>query len=511
MKGRRVQIFRQVDWPIILIYLALALIGWINIYAASFNEEYSSIFSFSQNYGKQFIWILTSLFLGWLVLMTDGRFFEKFAYPIFIFILLLLGGVLIFGTEIKGAQSWYKIGSFSLQPSEFGKFATSLAVAKLLTSNDSKAKEFFTTLKALVIIALPAILILLQPDTGSTLVYAAFIFVLYREGLSGKILLGGLLLIVLFVLALLFELDQLVIVFTILGWALYNSMFSNRKMFILSTLVLSVFVTAYLLLPYPDYYLLIAIESAALLLFLVNAFNREIKDRWERNGVLSMFIIALGFIFTVGFIFTNVLQEHQRTRITVLLGEEDELKEQIIELQEKVKSLPLGSPERTQTKEDLRSKKESLDKLKRGAGWNVNQSKIAIGSGGLFGKGFLDGTQTKFDFVPEQSTDFIFCTVGEEWGFIGSTIVVLLFVALLVRLIIVAERQRSRFTRIYGYSVASIFFFHFAINIAMTLGLAPVIGIPLPFLSYGGSSLWAFSILLFIFLKLDSQRMAVLR
>jgi rod shape determining protein RodA len=309
----------------------------------------------------------------------------------------------------------------------------------------------------------------------------------------------------------LFELDQLVIVFTILGWALYNVLYSNRKTFIISTLILGGVTTAYLLLNYPDYYLLIAIELAAVALFLYNAFNREIKDRWDRNGVISIFIIALGFIFTVGFIFTNVLQEHQRTRITVLLGEEDKLREQITALQEQVNALPVGTEVRKQAKSDLRSKKESLDKLKRGAGWNVNQSKIAIGSGGIVGKGFLQGTQTKYDFVPEQSTDFIFCTVGEEWGFVGSFIVVSLFVALLVRLIVVAERQRSRFTRIYGYAVASIFFFHFAINIAMTLGLAPVIGIPLPFLSYGGSSLWAFTILLFIFLKLDSERMTVLR
>lgn len=386
MRSRRVQVFKEVDWPIVLIYLALALIGWVNIYAASYNDEFPSILSFSQNYGKQLIWILTSLFLGWLVLITDGRFFESFAFPIYIGVVLLLAGVLVFGTEIKGAQSWYKIGSFSLQPSEFGKFATSLAFAKLLTATDSKPREFFTTLKALVIIAVPAVLILLQPDTGSTLVYAAFVFVLYREGLSGKFLLGGLLLIVLFILALLFELDQLVIVFTILAWALYNIMFSNRNTFIISTLVLAGLITAYLLLTYPGYYLLVAIESAAIVLFLFNAFNREIKDRWERNGILTIFIIALGFIFTVGFIFTNVLQEHQRTRITVLLGEEDKLKEQILDLKAQVDALPVGTQEREQAKSDLKSKKQSLDKLKRGAGWNVNQSKIAIGSGGVLGK-----------------------------------------------------------------------------------------------------------------------------
>lgn len=511
MRSRRVSVFKEVDWVIILIYLALALIGWINIYAASYNEEFPSIFASSQSYGKQFIWIGTSLFLGWLVLMMEGRFFETFAFHIYIAVAILLAGVLVFGSEIKGAQSWYKIGSFTLQPSEFGKFATSLAVAKLLTMADTRPKEIFTTFQALVIIAIPAVLILLQPDTGSTLVYASFVFVLYREGLSGKILLGGLLLIVLFVLALLFELDQLVIVFSILGWAVYSLMHYAKKAFIYSTLYLAAVVIAYWVFTFPGYYLLIAIELGLITFFLFNAFNREIKDRWERNAILGLLTISLGFIFTVGFIFTNVLQEHQRTRITVLLGEEDKLKDQIVVLQTQLEEAPKDSETYQQLRTDLRAKKESLDKLKRGAGWNVNQSKIAIGSGGVFGKGFLQGTQTKFDFVPEQSTDFIFCTVGEEWGFLGSFIVVMLFVALLVRIIVVAERQRSKFTRIYGYAVASILFFHFAINIAMTLGLAPVIGIPLPFLSYGGSSLWAFTILVFIFLKLDSERMTVLR
>lgn len=511
MRNRRISVFRDVDWLVIGIYLVLILLGWINVYAASYNEEFSSIFSFSQNYGKQFIWILTALFLAWLVLMMEAQFFERFAFPIYGIVLALLAGVLVFGAEIKGAQSWYRIGGFTLQPAEFGKFATGLAVAKLLTMVNSKPKDFFTTLKALAIIVFPAVLILLQPDTGSTLVYGSFIFVLYREGLSGKILLGGLLLIVLFILSLLFQLDQLLVVFTILGWAIYTILHGSRKSLLLTLTALTLIFGAYFWWQPSDYYLLIALLGLAVVLFLTNAFNREIKNRWERNGLLGLYIVSMSFIFAVGFIFTNVLQEHQRTRITVLLGEEDKLKNQITELTYRYSRLPEEDPQREQLQADIRAKKESLKKIQTGAGWNVNQSKIAIGSGGLFGKGFLEGTQTKFDFVPEQSTDFIFCTVGEEWGFLGGLVVVVLFVFMLIRLIVLAERQRSRFTRIYGYAVASIFFFHFAINIAMTLGLAPVIGIPLPFFSYGGSSLWGFTILLFIFLKLDSVRMSVLR
>lgn len=502
---------KDLDWSLVIVYVALMLVGWINIYAASYNEEFPSILSFSQNYGKQVIWITTSIGIAWLIMMMDGRFFEQFAYPIYGVVLVLLAGVLVIGAEIKGAQSWYRIGGFTLQPSEFGKFATSLAVAKLLTAVDNRPKEIFTTLKALVIIAIPALLILMQPDTGSTLVYGSFVFVLYREGLSGKVLLGGLLLIVLFVLALLFELDQLLIVFTIIGWAVYNIVYGTQKILIVSALIVATIFTTYYFVDVPDFYLMIALLLGSIVLYLTNAFNREMKDRWDRNGVIGLYILSLTFIFAVGFIFTNVLQEHQRTRITVLLGEEDKLVEQIDQLKEAYYALPVGDKGREQIQQDLNAKRESLDKLRRGAGWNVNQSKIAIGSGGLLGKGFLQGTQTKFDFVPEQSTDFIFCTVGEEWGFIGSFIVIALFAFLLVRLVIVAERQRSQFTRVYGYSVASIFFFHFAINIAMTLGLAPVIGIPLPFFSYGGSSLWAFTLLLFIFIKLDSERKTVLR
>ncbi len=510
MRRSRRNYLEHVDWVLVGLFLVLIVIGWVNIYAASYQEDYPSIFSFSQNYGKQFIWMLSSVAIAWLMLVMDSRFFETFSFPIYAAMMLLLAGVLVFGSEIKGAQSWYTFGGFSLQPSEFGKFASALAVARLLTMNENRTREFLSTVKALAIIALPAILILLQPDTGSTLVFGSFIFVLYREGLSGNVLLGGLLLIVLFVLSLLFELNQLLLAFCILATLAYSGIYASWRFLLTAVGLLVLLFIGYYQFQFEEIFLLGGVLGLSIALIIYNFTQREMKNRGARNGAIGLFVVAMGFIYTVGFIFNNVLQEHQRTRITVLLGEEDKLSEQIATLKTRYQELPASSEIRSQIKSDLASKKESLDKLRKGAGWNVNQSKIAIGSGGLIGKGFLDGTQTKFNFVPEQSTDFIFCTVGEEWGFLGSTVVVALFVWFLVRLIVVAERQRSRFSRIYGYSVASIFFFHFAINIAMTLGLAPVIGIPLPFFSYGGSSLWAFTILLFIFVKLDSERKYVL-
>ena len=366
------------------------------------------------------IFIGSSLVLALIILLTDAKFFSAFSMVIYLLTIAALVGVLIFGKEIAGSKSWFQIGSFSLQPAEFAKFATCLAVANYLGGSNIDFRKFSSVFKAFLILAIPAGLIFLQNDTGSALVYAAFIFVFYREGMTGHVLIIALIVIILFLMALL--IDQWIII-------------------------------AGLLL------------VTVLLLILMRRTLRSVAI------LITFLVLASGFVFSVDYAFDNMLEPHHRSRINVLLGKETDTK---------------------------------------GAGYNVNQSLIAIGSGGFAGKGFLKGTQTKYNFVPEQSTDFIFCTVGEEWGFIGSTLVVALFVLLIVRIILHSERQRSAFSRIYGYGVASILFFHFAVNIAMTLGLFPVIGIPLPFFSYGGSSLWAFTILLFIFIKLDANRLNIL-
>lgn len=413
-------ILKNVDWWLVGIYFALAFMGWMSVYAAVYNPEHSSIFDMGERYGKQALWIGTSVLLIFIILMIDMKFFTSFAYVIYGATLLLLVAVLVMGKEVAGSKSWIEVGSFALQPSEFAKFASNLALAKYLSSIQINLKDVKQIIRAGIIIFAPAGLIFLQNDTGSALVYFSFILVLYREGFSGNFLIFGLLLALLFVLTLLVG----------------------------------------------KITMLIAVTVIAILLFLLMK-----KARKNILSLLAILVLVGGFIFSIDYAFENILQQHQKTRIEVLLG----------------------------LKTDY-----------RGAGYNVHQSLIAIGSGGPTGKGFLQGTQTKYNFVPEQSTDFIFCTVGEEWGFMGTSIVVILFMFLLIRIIIVAERQRSSFSRIYGYGVASILFFHFSINIAMTIGLAPVIGIPLPFFSYGGSSLWSFTVLLFIFIKMDSYRLELL-
>jgi rod shape determining protein RodA len=427
-------IFANIDWITVLLYLTLIFIGWINIYAAVYNEEHHSIFDISQRYGKQLMWIGLALILAIIILLFEGHFFTSFALPIYGGVVILLIGVLIFGADIKGARSWFRIGGFALQPSEFAKFATGLALAKFLSSLNIKIQDLRTKLITSVIIGIPAILILLQGDAGSTLVYASFIFVLFREGLSGNILLIGIYTAFLFVISLLLRLNT----FTFFNFPIKG-----------------------------DVLLMIILGLIAAFAMYITKKARKI---W--TIIIISLVFSVGLIYSVNYVFEHVLQPHQSKRINVLLG---------------IESDP------------------------HGAGYNVNQSLIAIGSGGFTGKGFLQGTQTKFDFVPEQSTDFIFCTIGEEWGFLGSFFLIAIYITLFLRLLFLAERQRSTFSRIYAYSVASILFFHFLINIGMTIGLAPVIGIPLPFISYGGSSLWSFTILLFIFIKLDSERMNVLR
>jgi rod shape determining protein RodA len=417
---QRANIIHNLDRITILLFVLLVLIGWISIYAAVYNESHTSIFDMDMNYGKQLIWIITSVLLAIVILVIDAKFYSTFSMLIYIIAVGMLLAVLVFGREIAGSRSWFQVGSFSLQPSEFAKVATALAIAKYLSGLNNDLTKIKSRFSAAGLMLLPAALILLQPDTGSALVFAAFVLVLFREGMSGNLLFLGVVVALLFILALLFN------KFIIIG---------------------------------------ILAANAALVMYLYPILRR--KWFW----VVSVFLITSAYVYSVDYAFENVLESHQKKRINVLLG---------------------------------------LEKDIHGAGYNIHQSKIAIGSGGFSGKGFLNGTQTKFDFVPEQSTDFIFCTIGEEWGFIGSFVVIVLFVGLLARLVILAERQRSKFSRIYGYGVASVLFFHFTVNIGMTIGLLPVIGIPLPFISYGGSSLWGFTILLFIFLKLDSVRLDLL-
>ncbi len=402
-------------------YVVLMMIGWVSIYAAVYNEEHGSILDISQNYGRQLIWIISSVVLAIFILVIDGKFYEAFAFPIYGVVMITLLGVLVFGREVAGSKSWFEIGAFRLQPAEFAKFATNMALARYLSTANINMQDLRTKIMAGIIIMIPISLILLQNDTGSALVFGSFIFVLYREGLSQNVLILGFFAVLLFVLAL------MIAKFTIL--------------------------------------IVLACIAVLAVLLLRKTLRNVIT-------ISVIFVLATSVVLSVDYVFHNVLEPHQKERINVLLGKETDLK---------------------------------------GAGYNVNQSLIAIGSGGFAGKGFLNGTQTKFDFVPEQSTDFIFCTIGEEWGFMGSLVVIGLFTALLYRVVFVAERQKSHFTRIYAYGVASIIFMHLMVNIGMTIGLLPVIGIPLPFMSYGGSSLWSFTILLFILIKLDSYRTFILR
>ncbi len=394
--------------------------GWLSIFTASAGDDVTTLFDLSTRYGKQLLWIGFSIVLAVSILIIDAKFFTTLSYYFYFGMLLILIGVLFFGSTVAGSQSWFKIGGFAIQPAEFAKFATSLAMAKYLSTLNIDMRDMKVKIRSLAILIAPALLILLQNDTGSALVYVSFIFVLFREGFSILILVAGVVMAVLFIVTLLYS-----------------------KLYVVSVLVI-----------------------LAIALF---AFFKRLRSYWK--PILGVLFLSIAFVLSVNYAFENVLEPHQKKRINVLLGIEKDL---------------------------------------RGAGYNVNQSKIAIGSGGVTGKGFRKGVLTRYNFVPEQSTDFIFCTVGEEWGFTGVLFVILLFLTLFIRIVILAERQRSKFSRIYGYGVASILFFHFAINIGMTIGLAPVVGIPLPFFSYGGSSLWAFTVLLFIFIKLDANRLNVL-
>ncbi len=405
----------RIDWIMVLIYFALVFIGLLNIYSASYSEG-TTLSMMSQPYGRQAVFIGLSILLIIVILAIEAKFYERFSSVIYMFSLLSLLGLFVFGKEIAGAKSWYSFGGFSIQPSEFAKFATALALAKFMSDSQTNIKRLNDLAKIFVIIFLPALIIIPQPDPGSALVYASFFFVLYREGLSP--------------------------IYLILG-------FSGIGLFVF-TLVLSPLI----------------ISIICVVLALLIYYNNRAKKH-NKFIYVAVLCMCIGLSYSVSYVFDNIFKQHQRDRFNIVLGKTEDLK---------------------------------------GAGYNTHQSEIAIGSGSWTGKGWLEGTQTKGGFVPEQHTDYIFSTVGEEWGFLGSSFVVLLFVALMLRVLYRADLQKSTFSRVYGYSVAAIFFFHFLINIAMVMGVFPTVGIPLPFFSYGGSGLWGFTILLFIFIKLDANR-----
>ncbi len=473
--ARRNNLYANVDWLSIGIWVLLIVFGWMNIYSANIMNGDGTVFDFSQRYGKQMIWIGASIILIVIIFILDAKFFPFFAYPLYGFMIIMLVAVFLFGKEINGARSWFVIGGFQFQPSEFAKPFTALALARLLSSHGFSLKGFKSFFITGLIIFSPALFIMLQPDLGSTLVYFAFMFVLYREGFSQNTMILGVFLIVLFIITLLVDKSLIIMSVWIVSLALFRYNLDWKKvllgMFIPGVLIFGILYGLVYFLEFGISVYQITFLSFLILctyyLILAIRFRKPVVFK-----VLAGMFIAVLFVVSVDYAMNNILKEHQQQRIYVTLGIQDD---------------------------------------PQGVGYNLNQSKIAIGSGGFSGKGFLKGTQTKLQFVPEQSTDFIFCTVGEEWGFMGTTIVVILFVLLILRLLMLAERQRSHFSRIYGYGLVSVIMAHFIVNIGMTIGMFPVIGIPLPFFSYGGSSLLAFTVFLFIFLKLDSNRMDLLR
>ncbi len=438
--SQRDSIARNIDKPLVVIYLLLMAMGWANIYSAAYDPAHANLFDRAREYGAQSVWICVSLLIGAGMLLVRGEFIRSLAWPVYGFVLLLLILVLLVGREVNGAKAWFGVGGFGIQPAEFSKYATALALTNYL-SGLKTLQEIRSRVVAAVIILLPVAFIMLQPDTGTALVSGAFVLVLYREGLSGNILLIAIMAAILAVLSLILKESTILIPFT--GYVLHG-----------------------------QYFLMVLIAVFTLLIWI---FVRKFVLKHHRKRIYAYLLLGLlgsaAFISSVDQIIDH-MPAHQQTRIRVLLG---------------------------------------LEYDPRGYGYNVEQSKTAIGSGGLLGKGYLQGTFTKYKYVPMQSTDFIFCTVGEEWGFVGSAVVVLLFGALILRCIQISDRQRSRFTRIYAYCVASIFFLHLMINVGMAIGLAPVIGIPLPFFSYGGSSLIGFTLLLSTLVRLDAERLEQLR
>lgn len=466
---------KSVDWALVVTYLLLIIIGWVNIYASIHSDGPASIFDYNFRSGKQFVWILTALGLAALILfVVNAQLWESASIPLYLGVLCLLVAVIFLGVEVKGSRSWFEFGPIRFQPAEVSKITTSLLLATLMSQVNFRITRFKDFLLTALILGIPMVVILAESETGSALVYVGFIFVMYREGFSGWWIFCIGMAALLFILTL--TASPYVSILVLAGVLLLcNGLESNKigvAFWIFSGVLLILCLLPWIFGKFsPEsfvskinpLYILVGICVAAVLYLMIVGYRS--RHRFLSMSALGL-IAGIALVFSTEFIFNNILQDHQRKRIEVLLG----------------------------MKEDP-----------AGVGYNVNQSMIAIGSGGLHGKGFLGGTQTTFGFVPEQSTDFIFCTVGEEWGFIGCFVVIALYVFLILRIISDAEKSRKAFTRIYGYCVASCIFMHLFINIGMTIGIMPVIGIPLPLLSYGGSSLWAFTILIFIFIALYRQ------
>ena len=420
MAGRKNEsLTGKIDWITVLLYAILVFFGWAVIYSSVYTDEGKSIFNTTVNSGKQFQWIVACAIIGAIILIVDSRFYVTFAYPIYGLIVLFVISVIFFGSVVKGHRNWIHIGSFSMQPSELAKFSVSLGLAKMLSGLNFDIRKTRDKMKVMAFIAVPAIIILIPGDAGSAIVFSVFSLVLFREGLEPYYLIIGVTVIILSFLALIFT----------------------------------------------------PITVAIALTLIAGLFAYQLKRKKILWYIVGIYLLSVGYVFSVNYGFNKVLRSHQKDRINVLLGKE----------------------------------------VENGKDWNIRQSIIAVGSGGFWGKGYLNGTQTKLKFVPEQSTDFIFSSIGEEFGFTGSTLLVLVFMALFYRILYLAERQRSKFSRVYGYCVVCILFFHFLINMGMAIGVAPVIGIPLPFISYGGSSLLSFTLLLFVFLRLDTQRYEQMR
>ena len=472
---------KSIDWVTVVIYLALVVLGWISICGASYDYGDMNFFSMDTRAGKQLLWIACSLGLGFIILMLEDKIYDWFAYLFYGAMMVLLFITPFVAEDTKGSFSWIKFGPVSLQPAEFAKFATALALSKFISQYHFTISRLKYSIPVVAMILLPMVLIVLQRETGSALVYLAFFLMLYREGMPGSILFTGICAVVYFVVGIRFGQDLMpdectpigefavlsMVTFLVAGLirAYCHNVVVLRNVLLYGVgSILLCFLFSLFVIPFNVLWFLY-LECGALVCYLLWLSFRERAMNYFYIAVFALGSVA--FLYSADYVFNEVLQPHQRTRIEVLLGMEEDL---------------------------------------AGAGYNVNQSKIAIGSGGLLGKGFLNGTQTKLKYVPEQDTDFIFCTVGEEQGFLGSAIVLLLFMALILRLISLSERQPSRFVRVYGYCVLSIIFFHLFINVGMVLGLTPVIGIPLPLFSYGGSSLWGFTILLFVFLRMDAGR-----
>lgn len=481
MPRNNISLRYSLDWITVSIYLTLIIFGWMNVYGASYNFDQSSIFDFSQRAGKQFIWILTALGIGGAILLIDYKIFNVFSYFMYGGVLLLLIITIFVAADIKGSRSWLVFGPVSFQPAELAKTATALAIAKYFSSYNFKLSTWKDYIPLSAFILIPFLLIVLQKETGGALVFLSFLLVFYREGMSGIILFLGAIAVTLFIIVIRFSVVPIYVNQGTLGMVLgmglilllqfiYAFFFNRNKkealwMLTGATIIILISIISNLFIHINFSYIFIGIVIASILYWGIIEILKRYKKYW------IILIVSLGGVLlciSADYIFNNVLEPHQQKRIKVLLNMEEDL---------------------------------------HGAGYNVNQSKIAIGSGGIFGKGYLNGTQTKLKYVPEQDTDFIFCTVGEEWGFLGSSLLLILYWGLIIRILKIAERQKEKFNQVYGYSVASILFFHVMINIGMVLGIMPVIGIPLPFLSYGGSSLWSFTILLFILLRLDASRL----